>query len=113
MSQERRVRTANAARGLSPQDRPHDEAPLGPEQDKQALEDLQLVTDPSLAYMSLERQLSELLERVAEVTGADTAAILLLDPERGVLVARAARGIEEEVREGVQIPLGRGFAGRI
>jgi serine phosphatase RsbU (regulator of sigma subunit) len=28
-------------------------------------------------------------------------------------VARAARGIEEEVRQGVRIPLGRGFAGRI
>ena len=29
------------------------------------------------------------------------------------LVATAARGIEEEVRQGVRIPLGRGFAGRI
>jgi serine phosphatase RsbU (regulator of sigma subunit)/anti-sigma regulatory factor (Ser/Thr protein kinase) len=29
------------------------------------------------------------------------------------LVARAAKGIEEEAREGVQLPLGRGFAGRI
>ena len=30
-----------------------------------------------------------------------------------MLVARAARGIEEEVRQGVRIPIGRGFAGRV
>ncbi len=30
-----------------------------------------------------------------------------------MLVARAARGLEEEVRQGVQMPLARGFAGRV
>ena len=30
-----------------------------------------------------------------------------------MLVARAARGLEEEVRQGVQVPLARGFAGRV
>jgi serine phosphatase RsbU (regulator of sigma subunit) len=30
-----------------------------------------------------------------------------------VLLARAAKGIEAEVRQGVQVPLGRGFAGRV
>ena len=43
----------------------------------------------------------------------DTAAVLLLDEDRGVLLARAARGLEEEVRQGVQVPLARGFAGRV
>ena len=43
----------------------------------------------------------------------DTAAVLLLDPSRRFLVATVARGIEEEVHQGVRIPLGRGFAGRI
>jgi serine phosphatase RsbU (regulator of sigma subunit) len=71
------------------------------------------VTGPELAYFSLERLLEELLERVREILRADTAAILLLDRDRDVLLARAARGIEEEVRSGVQIPIGRGFAGRI
>jgi signal transduction histidine kinase len=37
----------------------------------------------------------------------------MLDETRGDLVARAAKGIEEEVERGVRIPLGRGFAGRI
>ena len=71
------------------------------------------ITDSALAYLSLEDLLVELLDRIREILAADTAAILLLDPERRVLVARAARGIEEEVRQGVTIPLGGGFAGRI
>lgn len=57
--------------------------------------------------------LSELLERIRGSLEVDTAAVLLLDEDRGVLVARAARGLEEEVRQGVQVPLARGFAGRV
>jgi serine phosphatase RsbU (regulator of sigma subunit)/anti-sigma regulatory factor (Ser/Thr protein kinase) len=80
---------------------------------EQRLEGLERVTDSALAYMSLEDMLSELLERIRDTLGADTAAVLLLDEDRGMLVARAAKGIEEEVRQGVQVPLGRGFAGRV
>ena len=76
-------------------------------------EALERITDSALAYLSLEELLVELLDRVRALLIADTAAILLLDPSREVLVARAARGIEEEVRQGVMVPLGRGFAGRI
>jgi serine phosphatase RsbU (regulator of sigma subunit)/anti-sigma regulatory factor (Ser/Thr protein kinase) len=79
----------------------------------QRLDDLERVTEADLAYLSLEDLLSELLDRIRERLGADTAAILLLDEDRGVLLARAAKGIEDEVRSGVQIPLERGFAGRI
>ncbi len=39
--------------------------------------------------------------------------MLLLDASSGMLVAAAAAGLEEEVRQGVRIPVGRGFAGRI
>ncbi len=77
------------------------------------LEHIQSVTDSSLGYLSLEELLSELLGRIRDGLEADTAALLLLDEERNVLVARAARGLEEEVRQGVQIPLARGFAGRV
>jgi serine phosphatase RsbU (regulator of sigma subunit)/anti-sigma regulatory factor (Ser/Thr protein kinase) len=63
--------------------------------------------------MSLEDMLSELLERIRGSLEVDTAAVLLLDEDRGVLVARAARGLEEEVRQGVQVPLAHGFAGRV
>ncbi len=71
------------------------------------------ITDSALGYMSLEGMLSELLERIRSSLDVDTAAVLLLDEDRGVLVARAARGLEEEVRQGVQVPLARGFAGRV
>jgi sigma-B regulation protein RsbU (phosphoserine phosphatase) len=39
--------------------------------------------------------------------------VLLLDYSSGQLIATAAAGLEEEVRQGVRIPVGRGFAGRI
>jgi len=57
--------------------------------------------------------LAELLERVQGLLRVDTVAVLLLDPSSEQLVATAAKGIEAEVRQGVRIPLGRGFAGRV
>src|SRR5262249_58752425 len=56
--------------------------------------------------------LAELVERVKAALRTDTAAVLLLD-HSGNLIATAAAGLEEEVRQGVRIPVGRGFAGRI
>ena len=50
------------------------------------------------------------LDRVLETLEADTAAVLLTDESGRELVARAARGLEEEVRQGVRVPIGRGFA---
>src|SRR5256714_1301169 len=71
-----------------------------------------LVTDAALSLLPLGRLLDELLVRIRDALDADTAAFLLLDEETHELVARAAKGIEEEVERGVRIPLGRGFAGR-
>src|SRR6187397_2793450 len=65
----------------------------------------------ALAYLGEEELLQELLNRVAEIMHVDTVAILLLEGEQ--LHARAAKGIEEEVEQGVRLPLGRGFAGRV
>jgi GAF domain-containing protein/anti-sigma regulatory factor (Ser/Thr protein kinase) len=74
---------------------------------------LQSIIDAALGHLDIEEMLTEVLERVREALEADTVAILLLDPETNELVARAARGLEEEVERGVRIPVGRGFAGRI
>ena len=71
------------------------------------------MSDPALSELGLEELLQELLNRVREVILVDTVAILLYDPEANQLVARAASGIEEEVEQGVRLPLGQGFAGRI
>ena len=57
--------------------------------------------------------LAALLGRVKEILDVDTVAVLLLDSSGRQLVATAATGLEEEVRQGVRIPVGRGFAGRI
>ena len=77
------------------------------------LRDLRSVTDAALAYLPLEELLNELLARVVVILDADTAAILLLEDDDSTLMARAAKGLEEEVERGVRIPVGQGFAGRI
>ena len=69
--------------------------------------------DASLSELELDDLLDELLSRAVDILSVDTAAILLHDPGTDELVARAAHGIEEEVEQGVRIPVGRGFAGRI
>jgi signal transduction histidine kinase len=74
---------------------------------------LQSVTDAALAHLRLDELLGALLERTRQILEVDTCAILLLDEETNELVARAALGIEEEVEQGVRVPMGGGFAGRI
>src|SRR5579862_3343850 len=71
------------------------------------------LSDPALSELGLEELLEELLVRVRDALSVDTVAILLHDEVNHQLVARAAKGIEEEVEQGVRIPIGRGFAGRI
>jgi serine phosphatase RsbU (regulator of sigma subunit) len=77
------------------------------------LRDIQSITDAELHRLDSEELLTELLARTREILHADTAAVLLLDYSSGYLTATAAAGLEEEVRQGVRIPVGRGFAGRI
>jgi sigma-B regulation protein RsbU (phosphoserine phosphatase) len=77
------------------------------------LRDMQLITDAELSRLDDAELLAKLLERTRDILQADTAAVLLLDFTSGQLVATAAAGLEEEVRQGVRIPVGRGFAGRI
>ncbi len=74
---------------------------------------LQSVTDVALSHLELDELLAQLLVRVCEILDADTCAVLILDEETNELVAQAAIGIEEEVEQGVRIPVGKGFAGRV
>jgi signal transduction histidine kinase len=82
-------------------------------EDTDRLRRLQALTDAALAHLELDALLPTLLLRTREALGVDTCAVLLLDPLTNELVARAAVGIEEEVEQGVRIPVGRGFAGRV
>ena len=77
------------------------------------LRDLQQVTDAALSSLPLDQLLDELLERVRDILAVDTVAILLLEEDGRTLAARAAKGLEEEVEQGVRIPVGRGFSGRV
>jgi len=74
---------------------------------------IQSITDAALSRLDDHELLIELLDRIREILQADTVAVLLLDFSAGQLIATAAAGLEEEVRQGVRIPVGRGFAGRI
>ena len=85
----------------------------GQTDDQSAVQSLQRVTEAALAYLDLDDLLSELLDRTTEILDVDTAAILLLEEDGRALVARAAKGLEEEVERGFTLPVGAGFAGRI
>jgi phosphoserine phosphatase RsbU/P len=82
-------------------------------QSAERLRRLEAVTDATLSRLDVADLLDELLDRVRDLIEADTAAILLLDPHAHQLVATAAKGLEDEVRQGFRLSVGRGFAGRV
>jgi phosphoserine phosphatase RsbU/P len=88
-------------------------APIDPVPVEDRLRAIQSITDAALSRLNDHDLLAELLDRTRDALEADTAAVLLLDSRSGQLIATAAAGLEEEVRQGVRIPVGRGFAGRI
>jgi len=69
--------------------------------------------DAERVEVALEDLLSDLLDQIRATLRVDTVAVLLLDEREEMVVARAAKGLEEEVEQGVRIPVGAGFAGRI
>ncbi|HEU5004249.1 MAG TPA: SpoIIE family protein phosphatase [Actinomycetota bacterium] len=80
---------------------------------EERLRRVQLIADAALAQLSVEGLLDELLVRIREVLEVDTAAVLLIDEATNELVATAAKGLEEEVEQGVHLPVGGGFAGKV
>ena len=88
--------------------------PLRPPPDPgDKLREIRSVTDAALSHLGADDLIATLLGRVREILDADTAAVLLLDNSGRQLIATAASGLEEEVSQGVRIPVGQGFAGRI
>lgn len=74
---------------------------------------IEAVTDPALSQLDVDELVRELLARLRGVLRVDTATVLLLDHSAGQLAVIEAVGIEEEVRQGVRVPVGEGFAGRV
>jgi sigma-B regulation protein RsbU (phosphoserine phosphatase) len=74
---------------------------------------IESATDAAVGHLEVEDLLDELLDRVRELLQVDTATVLLVDPSSQQLVVTAARGIEAALRQGIRIPMGKGFAGRV
>jgi sigma-B regulation protein RsbU (phosphoserine phosphatase) len=87
-----------------------DDRPVRPVHELQRVD---AIMDQRLAALDAAGLLDELLARIQELLEVDTVAVLLLDHAAHQLVAHAARGLEEELRQGVRLPVGHGFAGRI
>lgn len=91
----------------------HEPAPAPDRALGERLRRLEAITDVALSRLDVDKLVDELLDRIRDLLGADTAAVLLMDDSGDFLVASYARGLEEEVRQGSRIPLGRGFAGTV
>ena len=87
--------------------------PTTPGKDVERLRRIEAVFDGDLGHLNVEDLLDTLVERVRAVLDVDTSAVLLLERSGELLIATAARGIAEEVQQGVRVPLGVGFAGRV
>ncbi len=74
---------------------------------------LEAITDSRLREFELPELFRTLLSQVRELFSVDTATVLLLDSSGEQLVAKATSGLEEEVFQGVRVPVGAGFAGRV
>jgi sigma-B regulation protein RsbU (phosphoserine phosphatase) len=81
--------------------------------DDERLRRIEAATEAALSEVDVSGMLDELLEHVRELLNVDTAAILMVDVHARQLVATAAKGLEEEVRQGFRVSVGRGFAGRV
>jgi signal transduction histidine kinase len=77
------------------------------------LRQVQLVTEAPLREASADRLMRALLSSIRMALGSDTATILLLTPDGKHLSPVSSDGLREEVVEELQVPLGRGVAGRI
>ena len=87
--------------------------PTTPGEDVDRLRRIGALVDGDLGRLTVEDLLDTLVERLRAVLDVDTSAVLLLERSGGQLIATAARGITEEVQQGVRVPLGVGFAGRV
>ena len=84
-----------------------------PAADDHRLRQIESVTDAARAHLDVKDLLVELLDRVRELLQVDAATVLLLDSSSQQLIVTAASGVEGAVRQGIRIPMGKGFAGRM
>ncbi len=73
---------------------------------------IQTVTDATLAGLGVDELADQLLRKIREVLGADSATLLLLDRTGAALVEHTTVGVETDGTT-ISVPIGRGFAGKI
>lgn len=71
------------------------------------------LTDASLAHLSLEHLLTELLSRLRAAVGGDAAMAHLLTEDRTELYCHSSVGIERRGPMPIRIPFGQGIIGKI
>ncbi len=74
---------------------------------------LQALIDTVPAHLALQNLLHQLLDCIRQAMAVDTVTVLLPTENGQQLAVGATLGLEEEITEGIRIPIGRGFAGRI
>jgi PAS domain S-box-containing protein len=74
---------------------------------------LQALTDTALTHLTLEDLFRELLARLRELLASDSATVLLLDEEAGMLHVHATDGLRRDADDMHDVPFGKGLAGRI
>jgi putative methionine-R-sulfoxide reductase with GAF domain len=77
------------------------------------LQQLEAIIGAPAGHLGLAELLTETLRRLRDVMAVDTATVLRYQANGRQLVAFAAAGIEEEVHQGVRVPVGSGFAGKV
>lgn len=77
------------------------------------LGDLLTITDVALARLTSGAMLEELLSRIREILRVDIADILLLNDEADELTVIASKGLEDDARAQVRVPVDEEFAGRV
>lgn len=90
-----------------------DEASALTADDDERVKALLAFTDTALSKLSVSELLDEMLERIRVILEVDTVTLLRMDASGENLVATAAVGMEEEIRQGVMVLVGTGFAGTI
>ena len=73
----------------------------------------QVLTDTVPTHSVLQTLLHQLLHCIRQVMVVDTVTVLLQVQNEQQLAVHATLGLEEEITQGIRIPIGRGFAGQI
>jgi transcriptional regulator with GAF, ATPase, and Fis domain len=94
-------------------DAPERPAPVETDPLAERVRRLQAITDAALTHLSLDELFAELLGRLRQLLRTDSATVLLRNPETNLLHVHASHGLARDADDMVDVPFGKGVAGRI